>query len=146
MANHKKQFCPKGHDTFITGRTRGACKICRKEYERMYNITHKTQQKASVKRWADANKDRTRDTELRRIYGITLVDFTKMCDEQKLLCKICKLAKPLVVDHDHKTGTVRGLLCHSCNRGIGFLQDSIDILENATKYLKQFSPVLSFQA
>ena len=66
MANHKKQYCPKGHDTYITGRLGGQCCICRKEYERMYNITHSVQQKASVKRWANAHKDEIKDKVYRR--------------------------------------------------------------------------------
>jgi hypothetical protein len=40
------------------------------------------------------------------------------------------------VDHDHETGEVRGLLCAPCNRGIGLLQDKIEVLESAAQYLK----------
>ena len=42
------------------------------------------------------------------------------------------------VDHDHTTGSVRGLLCSKCNRSIGLLQDSIEVLESAVKYLKKY--------
>tara|TARA_Y100001951_G_scaffold30527_1_gene23866 strand:- start:190 stop:576 length:387 start_codon:yes stop_codon:yes gene_type:complete len=41
-----------------------------------------------------------------------------------------------VLDHDHKTDTFRGWLCHSCNRGLGFFQDSIIILDRAKTYLE----------
>jgi len=47
--------------------------------------------------------------------------------------KVCRLA----VDHDHRTGKVRGLLCNNCNRGLGRLQDSIQVLEAAVRYLKR---------
>jgi len=43
----------------------------------------------------------------------------------------------LVVDHCHSTGKVRGLLCSNCNRGIGMLQERVDILQNAIDYLKE---------
>ena len=42
----------------------------------------------------------------------------------------------LVIDHNHKTGKVRGLLCGSCNTGIGLLKDSPDVLDAAIEYLQ----------
>ncbi len=46
---------------------------------------------------------------------------------------VCRLA----VDHDHRTGTIRGLLCNSCNRGLGRFKDSVVILEVAARYLRE---------
>jgi hypothetical protein len=54
-------------------------------------------------------------------------------------CGICGKSpntKGLAVDHCHKTGLIRGLLCQSCNRGIGYLGDDIEMLEKALSYLK----------
>jgi hypothetical protein len=50
-------------------------------------------------------------------------------------CAICSLEDKLYVDHCHKTGDVRGLLCNKCNSGIGFLNDDPTLLNNAYKYL-----------
>lgn len=47
----------------------------------------------------------------------------------------------LALDHDHKTGAVRGLLCHNCNRALGLFQDSISNLENAIDYLKRATTI-----
>lgn len=85
---------------------------------------------------------------LKRNYGIDLDIYTKMLDNQKSKCGICGSAGflmnknthkvLLVVDHDHKTGKVRKLLCHNCNRALGLFQDDKTILEKAVKYLKEF--------
>ena len=47
--------------------------------------------------------------------------------------------RALSIDHDHNTNTVRGLLCNKCNQGLGFFDDSIDLLQGAMLYLKQHS-------
>lgn len=51
-------------------------------------------------------------------------------------CTICSEQIGLVVDHDHSTGLIRGLLCTNCNTGLGMFKDNIKILEAAIKYLK----------
>lgn len=50
-------------------------------------------------------------------------------------CVICGDTGPLVVDHDHKTGQIRGLLCNHCNRGLGHFRDNPELLEFARMYL-----------
>lgn len=50
-------------------------------------------------------------------------------------CVICGSEEPLVVDHDHVTGKVRGMLCNHCNRGLGHFRDSPMLLEFAAQYL-----------
>jgi len=47
--------------------------------------------------------------------------------------EVCRLA----IDHDHRTGEVRGLLCNNCNRGLGRFKDSIENLEGAVRYLER---------
>lgn len=73
--------------------------------------------------------------------GITLEDYEDMLVQQGGGCAICggrrgnKDVNVLYVDHNHVTGTVRGLLCGKCNRGLGMFQDRPDLLEKARKYL-----------
>lgn len=80
----------------------------------------------------------------KRMYGVTLDDVTDMHSEQGGVCGICgdkgfSMAKryknQIVVDHDHTTGKVRGLLCHNCNRGLGLFKDSVERLQKAVEYL-----------
>lgn len=51
------------------------------------------------------------------------------------VCAICQETLPLLLDHDHQTDRVRGLLCSLCNSGIGFLRDQLDLLRRAAQYL-----------
>jgi formate dehydrogenase maturation protein FdhE len=70
---------------------------------------------------------------------MTQTDYDNMLTAQNGVCAICgnppKSGKKLVVDHNHKTGEVRGLLCTPCNTGIGLLKDNQAILKNASNYI-----------
>jgi len=50
-------------------------------------------------------------------------------------CTICVDEAALVVDHDHKTNEVRGMICNRCNKGLGLFRDNPDLLEFARIYL-----------
>jgi hypothetical protein len=70
-------------------------------------------------------------------------DFRDLFLEQGFACRICrsqffKFARMLNVDHDHKTGKARGLLCFKCNKGLGHFADSPEVLERAADYLRVF--------
>lgn len=77
-------------------------------------------------------------------FGITLEQYDEMAEQQGGVCAICKqpnrvkhgtgATKRLAVDHCHLTGTVRGLLCDQCNRGLGLFGDDPDRLRNASAY------------
>lgn len=71
-------------------------------------------------------------------YGITEIDYERLLVEQGGACAICRnpsTGRRLSVDHDHDTGRVRGLLCFTCNIGLGSFKDSILRLESAIEYL-----------
>ena len=60
--------------------------------------------------------------QLLRKYNLTLDEYYKLNKAQKGKCAICRRKKPLAVDHDHRTGEVRGLLCTSCNLTLGWFE------------------------
>lgn len=65
-------------------------------------------------------------------------DYQILLRLQKGGCAICQnppKSRRLAVDHDHKTGRARGLLCYRCNRGLPWFKDSPTLLENAARYL-----------
>lgn len=96
------------------------CKECKKEYAR--NI----------------DPERQRDKNLWVKYRIRAIDFDRMLVEQDG-CAICHRwprGKQFVVDHDHVTGKVRGVLCPNCNRGMSYIDDD-GWLDNAKAYLER---------
>lgn len=73
---------------------------------------------------------------LRKTWGITLEEFNELKESQDGLCAICKITTDILhIDHNHKTGKIRSLLCNNCNRGIGHLKESPVILNAAIEYL-----------
>jgi hypothetical protein len=55
-------------------------------------------------------------------------------------CAICGVKDRLVIDHDHKSGLMRGLLCYKHNSGLGSFSDNLPLLKAAVDYLEHFEP------
>ena len=72
---------------------------------------------------------------LRKSYGLTESEVVEILTSQDGLCAICQSAPAIHIDHDHRTGAVRGMLCFRCNAALGQLGDSPDVLVRATRYL-----------
>jgi hypothetical protein len=110
-----------------SGRRHSACKEC---------------DKARVKARHQANPERTRNNDLKRNYGITLQEHQEMYEEQNGVCAVCEKPgdgkwKKLCVDHDHKTGKVRQLLCRNCNMVLGQVNDNPNLLSDMILYLQK---------
>ena len=88
------------------------------------------------KHWSEES----RNDRLQRQYSITEEQYEKISQKQGHKCAICncrQLYQRLAVDHDHKTGMVRGLLCTNCNRGLGRFFDSVLRLRAAAAYVEK---------
>lgn len=70
---------------------------------------------------------------------MTAEDVDALVEAQGGLCAVCGLRPPAHVDHDHRTGSVRGVLCSGCNQGLGNFRDSAEALRRAADYLERTS-------
>jgi hypothetical protein len=112
------------------------CKECINEYQR--KRYRDGLEKPREKRAPEVG----RDIHLRSTFGISSDEYEQMFIEQDGRCAICRRSQlqfkyRFAVDHDHKTGKVRGLLCVTCNSYLGMIDDSIEVLETAIKYLEK---------
>jgi hypothetical protein len=95
--------------------------------------------------------DRYREYDLKKHFGITLNDYNTMLKNQNNVCAICgnpetevcnkkEAVRNLAVDHCHRTGKIRGLLCRGCNQGLGNFRDNPDFLAKAISYIINEGP------
>jgi hypothetical protein len=117
-----------------------AHKLYDTELMKPYRTKEKTKKRAVI--WRNKNPDKVQEQYQRKRlakYNMTQEEFDIYLESQQGKCAICSnyLTNKFTVDHNHQTGKVRGLLCYKCNTGIGHLQDSVDILSEAIKYLKE---------
>ncbi len=115
----------------------GYCKLCDakncKDYEHK-NIT-KVRKRQAIYR--GKNKMGVRKRNYKYLYGITVEQVEEMRKKQNGLCAICKVRLATNIDHDHLTGQFRGILCGTCNRGLGIFYDNPTILASAIEYLEK---------
>lgn len=113
--------------------------------KQQYYIRHREQIKQKQRNYYASNKERIKPRHVwhsvKNKYGLSQDQYNELLIEQNGRCAICKrlpTIKRLSVDHDHITHKIRGLLCDSCNRGIGLLQDSRLICFTASEYLARY--------
>jgi hypothetical protein len=107
-------------------------------YQKIYRRTHPEKISAYQTNYRLVHPEIMAAIRMLSKYHLTRFEFDNILKSQSGLCAICneKLTKPHI-DHDHKTGKVRGLLCGNCNRAIGMLKDDYRLAINAANYLKQ---------
>ena len=98
--------------------------------------------KLKIKRVESSRKYTSPDKYLKKKYGIGIEQKQNMLLNQNNKCLICECELTMekaVVDHDHKTGKIRSLLCAKCNSGLGIFKENISNFENAIKYILKYS-------
>lgn len=116
------------------------CKPCRMKREHERKLADPSQYREEKKRHYLKYRDGYRSRQLKRQFGIDLNRYNEMFAEQEGKCKSCgthqkDLRLGLSVDHCHKTGKVRGLLCGNCNTALGLLKDDPVLIEKLLTYL-----------
>ncbi len=115
------------------GHLRKECKVCIIHRSNENYKNNFEERRLSKKKWAHT----VFLPKLRlKLYGITPEKYNSILQAQDGKCAICKEIKEIInVDHCHSTNKIRGLLCQSCNLGLGNFRDKISNLEEAIKYL-----------
>ncbi len=105
--------------------TRGQCKPCGRK---------------QLRSWTKDNPERTREYKYKMKYGMTIADYDALLKRQGGCCAICgkpaaEATRRLVIDHDHASGQVRGLLCDSCNIFLGYFEKCKNNFVEFQKYI-----------
>lgn len=113
---------------------------------RYYQRECKKCNKIRRSKWWKSKKGKrsSRNTKLKSKYGISIKEFELLLEAWNYSCGICGKQQvidsvELCVDHDHKTGLIRGILCQSCNLALGNFKDSIKNVVNGVDYLVSYS-------
>jgi len=98
----------------------------------------------SKKWWSEdpiRQKKIQKNSKLKAKFNLTLDQYNEILTHQNGKCAICHKVQnnvSLAVDHCHKTGKIRGLLCGPCNQSIGLLKEDLQIIENLKDYLEKY--------
>lgn len=124
------------------------CKPCRtvasREWVRANSVKNYENHKNWVKRNPELAKRTKRKARLKRDYGLTVEQFEAMLKEQNYVCAICEMpfGSKTCIDHDHKSGRVRGLLCSLCNVAVERLDNITGWSNRAMNYLAKATGTL----
>ena len=147
--------CGERHSRLVGNNARFAKYCSKKCQQAAWVARNKERVKSHKKQWfdksGDAGKRKRREYKLRSKYSIGLAEYEALYTAQNGCCAICgspdsgkchgngrgAFSEAWSVDHDHKTGRVRGLLCDHCNKGLGCFKDSPTVMLQAIEYLER---------
>lgn len=127
------------------------CKKCRSIIYKKWMLDNPKKHKETQDRYAPYRKEYYQQPEqklkyrkrfIERKYGISYEEYEKMVDLQRNVCYVCNRPEPdkrnahLAIDHCHKTGKIRKLLCSRCNKIVGGLEENEDLAEKIKQYIK----------
>lgn len=124
------------------------CKECKTQNNKKWAKNNPEKVTLVKDKWLSNNKEYRQIISLRshlkRKYGLTIEQYEFLVEKQNGVCAICKKEDTigrLSVDHCHKTGKIRGLLCRNCNSMLGLAKESSILLRAGIDYLKSFDDV-----
>lgn len=135
------------HIIKLSGKPRPYCHPCQKARSKKNYTKHKAKINAKNAEWArrpgniEKRRRAVREWHYRTNYGITVADKDALRELQENRCAICRTdfremaTRHVHVDHCHKDGHVRGILCYPCNQLLANCRDNISVLEGAIDYL-----------
>lgn len=145
-------------DSAARDRRRPECKVCTAARRKAWYAANRTREISRVQEWRETNRDHfnawqrrnnarperkraLRDQYYRRTFGISADDVDALLHQQGGGCAICgrrpERAASLHLDHCHGTGAIRGILCLSCNQGLGKFREDADLLDAAARHLRE---------
>jgi NMD protein affecting ribosome stability and mRNA decay len=145
----QNEYYQKNRINIIKNTNKPKVKKRRKQYKKVYYEKNREYVISKVREYnkKEENKLRQKINAMNKRYGISIEYYKEMRIKQKNKCAICFKSMPKKlevtnrmwnIDHDHKTGKVRGILCHSCNHMLGYLEKDDNLIKNAIKYLNKF--------
>lgn len=157
-AAHSEKVKEKRRDTWAANPEK--FRAYQREYQKAHrlhiNAQSTARRKANLEKrrayeraWREAHPKKDNAGHLRRKWGLSLEDYRAMLDVQQGQCAICRVdfaaetkrstqgRTRSCVDHDHRTGKIRALLCDWCNRGMGLFYDNPQLLRSAADYIER---------
>jgi hypothetical protein len=123
------------------------CKACVNEIRRAKYAENPEKFIARVSKFRTENPEKIRDTKLKQAYGVGIEYFDAKLKEQGNVCAGCgrnvksvwrgKVVQ-MALDHCHKTGEPRGVLCIKCNRALGLLEESVETMKRLVDYVNKY--------
>lgn len=122
-----------------TGARRNICKVCLRVRAKKNAKLYFKKLKGNKRKYSQAVK-RKRAHYFKTKYSLDYGQLESMLKKQNGACQICQKGinlKTCKVDHCHKRGHVRGLLCNACNLALGIFKDNVEALKRAIRYLRK---------
>lgn len=131
------------------------CEVCQEKYVKKSQKEYREKIQKKIKKYLEKcqkikaknskkSNPTARNKALKRTYAMTLDDYDRMLSDQEGKCAICRVPqltpRCFYVDHDHKTGKVRGLLCPKCNHALGCLEYINKYIDQIGNYLEKNYP------
>ena len=137
-----------GRNNRCLGGVRACCKVCINSNNRKHWPFYYTDNQTLIRERRKKRYAVIRPYSLRKRYAMDIIKYDELLESQHGVCAICGSSETktrngktlqLCVDHNHKTQTIRGLLCSSCNLGVGNLIDTTTKADSLIKYIQKWA-------